>query len=169
MSPRSASAIPHVWASWVKRGEEGLKTCLEAGVNELGGRSMDESMSRAAGAPRRGSDAAPAWRHWARRRAGRASARLDMATRPQSVTPALTAPREREAQRAPNRRRMTSTLRAGPSRLYPELRGTNRRVGVGGSVPGWMSASGRLRPLPTYPQVSERKWTVATLIMLSLV
>jgi hypothetical protein len=129
-SSRSASPIPSVWASWVKLGEEGLKTCLEAGVDDLGGRSIDESMSRAAGASRRGNDAAPAWARrrepvapthdWIRQRALRAS-------RPRS-------PRRESERRNARRtgRRMTSTLRAGPSRLYPELRRTNGRVGAKG-------------------------------------
>ena len=42
--------IPNIQASWVKLGEEGLAACLAAGVNDLGGTLMDESISRAAGA-----------------------------------------------------------------------------------------------------------------------
>jgi FO synthase len=42
--------IPNIQASWVKMGPEGLKMCLHAGVNDLGGTLMDESISRAAGA-----------------------------------------------------------------------------------------------------------------------
>ena len=42
--------IPNIQASWVKLGAEGLKFCLNAGVNDLGGTLMDESISRAAGA-----------------------------------------------------------------------------------------------------------------------
>jgi FO synthase len=42
--------IPNIQASWVKLGGEGLKFCLNAGVNDLGGTLMDESISRAAGA-----------------------------------------------------------------------------------------------------------------------
>jgi FO synthase len=42
--------IPNIQASWVKLGAEGLKLCLNAGVNDLGGTLMDESISRAAGA-----------------------------------------------------------------------------------------------------------------------
>ena len=42
--------IPNVQASWVKLGEDGLKACMEAGVNDLGGTLMDESISRSAGA-----------------------------------------------------------------------------------------------------------------------
>jgi FO synthase len=42
--------IPNIQASWVKLGEEGLAACLDAGVNDLGGMLMDESISRAAGA-----------------------------------------------------------------------------------------------------------------------
>jgi FO synthase len=42
--------IPNIQASWVKMGTEGVKLCLNAGVNDLGGTLMDESISRAAGA-----------------------------------------------------------------------------------------------------------------------
>lgn len=42
--------IRNVQASWVKLGPEGIRRCLEAGVNDLGGTLMDESISRAAGA-----------------------------------------------------------------------------------------------------------------------
>lgn len=42
--------INNIQASWVKMGQEGIKTCLQAGVNDLGGTLMDESISRAAGA-----------------------------------------------------------------------------------------------------------------------
>jgi FO synthase len=42
--------IPNIQASWVKLGAEGVKACMNAGVNDLGGTLMDESISRAAGA-----------------------------------------------------------------------------------------------------------------------
>jgi FO synthase len=42
--------IPNIQASWVKMGPEGVKACLHAGVNDLGGTLMNESISRAAGA-----------------------------------------------------------------------------------------------------------------------
>lgn len=42
--------IPNVQASWVKMGSIGVRTCLDAGVNDLGGTLMNESISRAAGA-----------------------------------------------------------------------------------------------------------------------
>jgi FO synthase len=42
--------IPNIQASWVKMGPEGVKVCLNAGVNDLGGTLMNESISRAAGA-----------------------------------------------------------------------------------------------------------------------
>ncbi len=42
--------IPNVQASWVKLGEDGVSASLRAGVNDLGGTLMDESISRAAGA-----------------------------------------------------------------------------------------------------------------------
>jgi FO synthase len=41
--------IPHIQVSWVKMGEEGVRACLAAGVDDLGGTLMNESISRAAG------------------------------------------------------------------------------------------------------------------------
>jgi FO synthase len=43
-------AIDSIQASWVKLGMEGAAACLNAGVNDLGGVLMNESISRAAGA-----------------------------------------------------------------------------------------------------------------------
>jgi FO synthase len=42
--------IQNIQASWVKLGADGVRHCLSAGVNDLGGTLMDESISRAAGA-----------------------------------------------------------------------------------------------------------------------
>jgi FO synthase len=42
--------INNIQASWVKMGLDGLKVCLNSGVNDLGGSLMNESISRAAGA-----------------------------------------------------------------------------------------------------------------------
>ena len=42
--------IPNIQASWVKMGPEGLKACLNAGVNDIGGTLMNESITKAAGA-----------------------------------------------------------------------------------------------------------------------
>jgi FO synthase len=42
-------AIPNIQASWVKLGEQGVIAALSAGVNDLGGVLMDESITRAAG------------------------------------------------------------------------------------------------------------------------
>jgi len=41
--------IPNIQASWVKLGPEGVRAALNAGVNDLGGVLMDESITRAAG------------------------------------------------------------------------------------------------------------------------
>jgi FO synthase len=41
--------IPSIQTSWVKLGAEGVKACLNAGANDLGGTLMNESISRAAG------------------------------------------------------------------------------------------------------------------------
>ena len=45
-----AGQIDNVQASWVKLGVQGAQQLLRAGVNDLGGTLMDESISRAAGA-----------------------------------------------------------------------------------------------------------------------
>ncbi|MEZ5785652.1 MAG: 5-amino-6-(D-ribitylamino)uracil--L-tyrosine 4-hydroxyphenyl transferase CofH [Xanthobacteraceae bacterium] len=42
--------ITNIQASWVKLGADGVAACLDAGVNDLGGTLMEESISRAAGA-----------------------------------------------------------------------------------------------------------------------
>jgi FO synthase len=42
--------ITNIQVSWVKMGESGVKACLAAGVNDIGGTLMNESISRAAGA-----------------------------------------------------------------------------------------------------------------------
>ena len=42
--------ITNIQTSWVKMGPEGVKLCLDAGANDLGGTLMDESITRAAGA-----------------------------------------------------------------------------------------------------------------------
>jgi FO synthase len=62
--------ISNIQASWVKMGPEGVKACLNAGVNDLGGTLMDESISRAAGALH-GQEMAPAMMEELIRSAGR--------------------------------------------------------------------------------------------------
>jgi FO synthase len=42
--------ITNIQTSWVKMGPNGVKTCLEAGANDLGGTLMDETITRSAGA-----------------------------------------------------------------------------------------------------------------------
>ena len=42
--------ITNIQASWVKLGHQGVVACLAAGVNDLGGTLMNESITRAAGA-----------------------------------------------------------------------------------------------------------------------
>jgi FO synthase len=41
--------IPNIQVSWVKMGTEGVRACLQAGANDLGGTLMNESISRSAG------------------------------------------------------------------------------------------------------------------------
>ncbi|QEN86032.1 7,8-didemethyl-8-hydroxy-5-deazariboflavin synthase subunit CofH [Labrys sp. KNU-23] len=52
--------ITNIQASWVKLGPSGVRQCLSAGVNDLGGTLMDESISRAAGASH-GQEMTPQW------------------------------------------------------------------------------------------------------------
>lgn len=42
--------IPNIQASWVKLGADGVQACLSAGVNDIGGTLMDETITRSAGA-----------------------------------------------------------------------------------------------------------------------
>jgi FO synthase len=42
--------IQNIQTSWVKMGPEGVKVCLQAGANDLGGTLMDETITRSAGA-----------------------------------------------------------------------------------------------------------------------
>jgi FO synthase len=42
--------IDNIQVSWVKMGEAGVRACLDAGANDLGGTLMNESITRAAGA-----------------------------------------------------------------------------------------------------------------------
>jgi FO synthase len=42
--------VTNIQTSWVKMGPEGVKACLNAGANDLGGTLMNESITRAAGA-----------------------------------------------------------------------------------------------------------------------
>ena len=42
--------ITNIQASWVKMGAAGVRACLQAGANDLGGTLMNESITRAAGA-----------------------------------------------------------------------------------------------------------------------
>ncbi len=62
--------IDNIQASWVKMGKEGVAACLNAGVNDLGGSLMNESITRAAGADH-GQEWAPAFMEAQIRAAGR--------------------------------------------------------------------------------------------------
>jgi FO synthase len=50
--------IPNIQTSWVKLGPDGVRACLQAGANDLGGTLMNESISRAAGT-RHGQEMSP--------------------------------------------------------------------------------------------------------------
>jgi len=60
----------NVQASWVKMGPQGVRACLDAGVNDLGGTLMNESITRAAGAAH-GQELSPAGMEQLIREAGR--------------------------------------------------------------------------------------------------
>ena len=62
--------IANVQASWVKLGPEGTTQALAAGVNDLGGTLMNESISRSAGAAF-GQELPPEWMEELIRSAGR--------------------------------------------------------------------------------------------------
>lgn len=62
--------ITNIQASWVKLGADGVGAALAAGVNDLGGTLMDESISRAAGASH-GQEMTPQMMEEIVRRAGR--------------------------------------------------------------------------------------------------
>ncbi|MBK6738608.1 MAG: 5-amino-6-(D-ribitylamino)uracil--L-tyrosine 4-hydroxyphenyl transferase CofH [Haliea sp.] len=62
--------IDNIQASWVKMGRDGVAACLEAGVNDLGGTLMNESITRAAGSGH-GQEWAPALMEAQIRAAGR--------------------------------------------------------------------------------------------------
>ncbi len=62
--------IDNIQASWVKMGEQGVEALLNAGVNDLGGTLMNETITRAAGAVH-GQEAAPELMEARIRRAGR--------------------------------------------------------------------------------------------------
>jgi FO synthase len=62
--------IDNIQASWVKMGVAGVAACLDAGVNDLGGSLMNESITRAAGSGH-GQEWAPAHMERQIRAAGR--------------------------------------------------------------------------------------------------
>ncbi len=62
--------IDNIQTSWVKMGEQGVGACLNAGVNDLGGTLMNESITRAAGT-RHGQEWSPAVMETQIRAAGR--------------------------------------------------------------------------------------------------
>jgi len=62
--------IDNIQASWVKMGVQGVAACLQAGVNDLGGTLMNESITRAAGSDH-GQEWPPAFMEQQIRAAGR--------------------------------------------------------------------------------------------------
>ena len=64
--------VPNIQASWVKLGPEGVEACLNAGVNDIGGTLMDETITRSAGAEH-GQEMTPSAMEALLKRAGRPS------------------------------------------------------------------------------------------------
>ena len=64
--------VPNIQASWVKLGPDGVAACLSAGVNDIGGTLMDETITRSAGA-RHGQEMTPSAMEAISRRVGRPS------------------------------------------------------------------------------------------------
>ena len=64
--------ITNIQASWVKLGPKGVAACLDAGVNDIGGTLMDETITRSAGADH-GQEMTPASMEALLTRAGRPS------------------------------------------------------------------------------------------------
>jgi FO synthase len=106
--------ITNIQASWPKMGPDGAAACLRAGVNDMGGTLMNESISRAAGASH-GQELAPGSMATLIRGAGRAptqrttlyghapSARVDAAFDAPALTPVVASPvtrRRRDRQAA---------------------------------------------------------------------
>ena len=98
--------MPNIQASWVKLGPDGARALLHAGVNDLGGTLMNESISRAAGASH-GQECPPERMEEAIRAAGREPAAAHDAVRRRrrpSASPPRSAPRR-------SRRRRSAALR----------------------------------------------------------
>ncbi|MBV9522595.1 MAG: 5-amino-6-(D-ribitylamino)uracil--L-tyrosine 4-hydroxyphenyl transferase CofH, partial [Alphaproteobacteria bacterium] len=62
--------VPNIQASWVKLGQRGIAACLRAGVNDIGGTLMNETITRSAGAVH-GEEMSPALMEEIIRAAGR--------------------------------------------------------------------------------------------------
>ncbi|XOV87516.1 MAG: 5-amino-6-(D-ribitylamino)uracil--L-tyrosine 4-hydroxyphenyl transferase CofH [Pseudomonadota bacterium] len=65
-----APLFRNIQASWTKLGHDGVRACLQAGVNDLGGTLMNETITRAAGASH-GQETSPEEMEAIIRRAGR--------------------------------------------------------------------------------------------------
>jgi FO synthase len=76
--------ISNIQVSWVKMGEDGVRAALSAGVNDLGGTLMNESISRAAGAAH-GQEWPPEQMERVIREAGRLPMQRDTLYRPVAV------------------------------------------------------------------------------------
>ena len=94
--------ITSIQASWVKLGPEGAGVLLGAGVNDLGGTLMNESISRAAGASH-GQECPPERMEEVIRGAGRSrcSGRRSTAGRRRRSVPAASARRRSSRRPAP--------------------------------------------------------------------
>ena len=109
--------ITNVQASWVKLGPDGTREALRAGVNDLGGTLMNESISRSAGAGVRAGAAAGAdgGADPLRRPRCRASGRRSTASRRRSACARRSARRRSPSRSTRRCRRRASSRRRGSS------------------------------------------------------
>ena len=102
--------IPNIQTSWVKMGPDGVRLCLEAGANDLGGTLMNESISRAAGTEH-GQEFPPAEMEALIRALGRMPVQRDTLYRPVSaerMTTSFTAGALAPVVQTPPRRRVAA-------------------------------------------------------------
>ncbi len=106
--------IDNIQASWVKLGPDGMRRILAAGVNDLGGTLMDESISRAAGTLH-GQELAPLEMERLILSAGR-----DPQQRTTLYAPAPAAQRRRSFAAAPLAAKTQTPWRGGAARVLQE-------------------------------------------------
>ena len=112
--------ITNIQASWVKLGPQGTREALKAGVNDLGGTLMNESISRSAGAEY-GQELPPERMEELIRSAGRRAAPADDALRRAVGRPRACVVRRAAARRAAQPAGQEAGLVAPPRLVRPGL------------------------------------------------